>query len=306
MKLTRMTSMGQANHEENDLPFIDADTAATPAASDGTPSEEEISIAGDDAQRNEPSFKRAASCHSNDLDDDFGSYSTPTSSCGNPSSTTSKKRVGSTSSPRNQLAANETRAVHRLKFVVFSFLFMSMMAVALTAYFLTAKQEDDEFHDQYYEDAHKILATIESNLKRTLQASDAYVTTLTSFAEATNQVWPYVVIPSFAVEAEKIRSLAKAVYVNTFHLVQPDERKDWEKFTAQTGMVWMNESIKAIEEYEGMDWPIIWNYTTWDVIWDYSELEKENPGVEGVTYDGPFLPFWQVQPAIPSEPLYNW
>ncbi len=147
---------------------------------------------------------------------------------------------------------------------------------------------------------------MESNLKRTLQASDAFVATMTSVAEATNQVWPYVVIPNFAVQAEKIRSLAKAVYVNTFHLVQPWQRKEWEDFTAKTGEAWMNESIGAIEKYDGMDWQIIWNYTAWDVIWDYGEFDKEHPGEEGVTSDGPWLPFWQIQPAIPTEPLYNW
>ncbi len=80
-----------------------------------------------------------------------GSSSTPTSS-GQPSSTMKDPRVDPI---RNQLAANETRAVRRLKCIVFSCLFVSMMAVAFTAYFLTAKQENDEFEDQYYEDANK-------------------------------------------------------------------------------------------------------------------------------------------------------
>ncbi|KAG7338693.1 adenylate/guanylate cyclase [Nitzschia inconspicua] len=126
-------------------------------------------------------------------------------------------------------------------------------------------------------------------------------------AEATNQTWPYVVVEDFAVRAEKIRSLANAVYVSTYHLVQPEQRYEWQNFTAKTGNKWINESISVIENYKDVDyWQIIWNYTSWDVIWDYDEYDKENPGEEGVTYEGPWLPFWQIQPTIPTEPLYNW
>jgi hypothetical protein len=205
-----------------------------------------------------------------------------------------------------QLAGNETKAVRRLKCIVFSCLFLSMMVVAFLAYFLTAQQETEQFEAQYYEDANKVLSTMGSNLKRTLQASDAFVTSMTSAAEDTNQTWPYVVIPNFAVQAEKIRTLANAVCIYTYNLVPPGQRGRWENFTAHTGKAWMNESIRAIEDYEGMDWEIIWNYTTYDVIWDFGEYDKENPGEEGVTYDGPWLPNWQAHPVIPTSPFYNW
>lgn len=36
-------------------------------------------------------------------------------------------------------------------------------------------------------------------------------------------------------------------------------------------------AIKTIENYEGMDWPIEYNYTPWFVIYDYDEFDKENP-----------------------------
>lgn len=126
-------------------------------------------------------------------------------------------------------------------------------------------------------------------------------------AKVTGQTWPFVVVPDFAVRAEKIRSLANAVYVNTYHVVRREQRDEWQNFTAATGNTWINESIAAIENYKDVNyWEIIWNYSSWDVIWDYDEFDKENPGEEGVTYEGPWLPFWQVQPAIPTEPLYNW
>ena len=144
------------------------------------------------------------------------------------------------------------------------------------------------------------------NLVRTLQASDAFVVSITSLASFTNQSWPFVVVPDFAVRAEKIRSLANAVFVNTYNLVQPNERMEWENFTARTGESWVNQSIAAIEEFDGMDWPIVWDYTLWDVIHDWGEFDKENPGVVGLNTSGPWLPMWQTQPTIAYDPPYNW
>jgi hypothetical protein len=204
-------------------------------------------------------------------------------------------------------AGKETKAVRRLKWIVFLLLFASMMAVALSAYFFSAQEEYNTFQDQYYEEAQKVLSTMGSNLERTLQASDAFVVSIASEAHDSNQQWPFVVVPNFAVKAEKIRSLSHAIYVSTYHLVQQQDRKAWEEFTAKTGNTWINESLTVMEAFEDVDyWQIIWDYESWDVIWDYDEFDKPNPGQEGVTYEGPYFPFWQVQPAIPTEPLYNW
>ena len=206
----------------------------------------------------------------------------------------------------NQLAAKEIKQVQRIKyFVLFSLLFI-MLGVSISAYFLSFNDEMNDFKLQFDQDSDKVFSVMGNNLVRTLQASDAFAVSIASLATATNQTWPYVVIPDFAVRAEKIRSLANAVYVTTYNVVQPNERKIWEDFTAKTGKVWVNESIGAIEIFGGMDWPILWNYTLWDVIHDYEEFEKENPGEVGVNTPGPWLPQWQTQPTIALEPPYNW
>lgn len=79
---------------------------------------------------------------------------------------------------QHQLGSQETKTVRRLKCTVFTLLFCSMIAVALTAYYFTANEENKEFEAQFYEDANKVLATMGSNLERCLQASDAFVSLL--------------------------------------------------------------------------------------------------------------------------------
>jgi hypothetical protein len=171
-----------------------------------------------------------------------------------------------------ELAARETRAVGKLKLLVFGSLFLSMIAVVLSAYFLTSQAEQDNFELQFYDDSNKILGNIGQNLERIMEASDAFVSSIASYAAHSNQTWPYVVVPDFAVQAEKVRSLCGAVYVNTYYVVQDEQRKEWENFTASVGRETADASIAAIEEYDAMDWPINYNYTETNVIFSYDEF----------------------------------
>jgi hypothetical protein len=176
----------------------------------------------------------------------------------------------------DELASKETRAVTSLKLLVFGSLFFSMVAVVLSAYFFTAQGEHNNFEVNFYDDAHKILGNMGQNLQRTMDVSDAFITSITSYAAHTNQTWPFVVIPDFYVTAEKIRSLCGAVYVSTFHVVENDQRKQWENFTATVGTEMVDDAIATIAEYNVMGWPLSFNYTAWNVIYGYDEYEKEN------------------------------
>jgi len=165
-----------------------------------------------------------------------------------------KYNKGANTTPRHrQLAAEEIQKVRRIKYFVIGFLFTITIAVAIGAYLSKHVSEGDEFKSQFSEDATKIVETMGRNLVLTLQASDAFTVSITSLAMATNQSWPYVVVPDFAVRAEKIRSLANAVLVNTYTLVEPDQRYKWQNFTALVGPEWVDESIEAIAEFDGKE-----------------------------------------------------
>jgi len=123
-------------------------------------------------------------------------------------------------------------------------------------------------------------------------------------------------IPAFGVQAEKIRSLDKALYINIYPVVPADERKKWEAYSAVHGPKWVEESLQ-LQEQDGA-WASVFddlNLTNedilyWDVIHDYSEWDKEEEewGSVGLDPDdpGPFLPMWQTSPLIPIDPPYNW
>jgi hypothetical protein len=92
---------------------------------------------------------------------------------GDESSTSSRKEY---QHHREELASKETHAVTRLKFLVFGSLFCSMVAVALSAYFTTAQGERRNFEMKFYDDAHKILGNMGHNVQRTMEVSDAFIT----------------------------------------------------------------------------------------------------------------------------------
>jgi hypothetical protein len=177
---------------------------------------------------------------------------------------------------REELASNETRVVTKLKLLVFGSLFFSMVAVALAAYYLTSQAEIISFELQFHDDANKILGNIGQNLQRSMEASDAFITSITSYAAHTNQTWPFVVIPDYSVRAEKIRSLCGGIYAATYHVVNNEQRKEWENFTATVGKDMADSAIAAIADYNVMDWPVTPNYTEWNVIYDYGEYDKPN------------------------------
>jgi hypothetical protein len=85
-----------------------------------------------------------------------------------------------------ELASKETRAVTKLRFLVFGSLFFSMMAVVLSAYYLTTQGERHNFELQFYDDANKILGNMGHNLQRTMEAADAFIASITSYAAHTN------------------------------------------------------------------------------------------------------------------------
>jgi hypothetical protein len=89
-----------------------------------------------------------------------------------------------------------------------------------------------------------------------------------------------VATPSFfAIRAEKISSsLCGAVYVNTDHVVENDQREEWENLTAKEGTKMADDAIAAIAEYElgGLANYNYGSYTAWNIIFDYDEYNKVN------------------------------
>lgn len=109
------------------------------------------------------------------------------------------------------IAKSETKVVHSLKLLVYAVLILSTIGVALAVYYFLSNSEQTEFEGQFVDDAKKVLEALGSNLDLTLGSVDALVVSMVSYARDTNQSWPYVTIPDFAVRTSKIRVSSRPV-----------------------------------------------------------------------------------------------
>jgi hypothetical protein len=187
-----------------------------------------------------------------------------------------------------QLANKETKMVGRLKIVVLLVLMFSAIGVALSVFFYVRNSELDAFEESFNSDGVKVLSSLGANLDLTMEAMDSFAVSILSFARETNQTWPFVTIPDFAIRAGKLLTLSSAFYVNIYALIyDQDQRKEWEQYTASHNQ-WVDESIAIQENHDGYTGPIIKNYTNFNVIHDNGEYVKEleAQGVNGTSREG--------------------
>lgn len=78
----------------------------------------------------------------------------------------------------------------------------------------------------------------------------------------------------FPVEAEKIRSLTSALVMAVNVIVESNQRKAWEEYTAVEGPLWVEDGLN-VQQYQGLYIEANENKTTadesllWNRIWDY-------------------------------------
>ena len=215
--------------------------------------------------------------------------------------TASERNEDITEEEKQELAKKETRAVRNIRLLVGFVLLSSTLAASLLVYFYIHNNEEGEFHRRFDYDALKVATELGATLQGTFTAVDSLVVNIVSFAEATNQTWPFVIVDDFAVRAKKTRSLSKAVLLNMYQVVSDEDRLDWEAFTA-VNHDWIDEDLDVQEADPTFTGPIIRDYPAVDVIHGYGEEDSEF----GTNRTGPFLPWWHSYPLIAKYPPYNW
>lgn len=210
------------------------------------------------------------------------------------------------SSNTTTIAKGETKAVRSLKVAVFVVLTIFAIGVACAVYFYITNEETKSFEDQFHDDATQVLASLGASLDSSLAAIDSLVVQVVSMAQISNQTWPFVTIPNLEVRTGKIRKLANSVVMIMYPFVTTGQRPEWERYSAENGPHWVDESLNIQQHTSHFTGPIIRDYETWNVIHRNDEYEKPNAGEFGTAADGPYLPQWQHSPVVPTWQPYNW
>jgi hypothetical protein len=170
------------------------------------------------------------------------------------------------------IAQEETQVVFRLKMVVLLVLIISAVGVAFTVYFYLDKNEEESFRTEFADHAEKVIQGVGHTIDNLLGSFDSLAVLWVSYARATNQTWPFVTLPDFAVRMSKIVPLSHTLNMNIVPIVTPAQRKKWEAYVVQNDD-WVNETIEVQRGFKNYFGPDDYDTAPHHIIHgDYSDI----------------------------------
>jgi hypothetical protein len=158
----------------------------------------------------------------------------------------------------HRIGKSETVAVTRLRLVVVLVLVISTVVASFSIHSYLTRSETERFESQFKDDCHKILEAAGSSLDKTLGLLDSIAVSYVSEADFTNQSWPFVSMPNFAVRMAKVLPLTDAIIINVLPYVKNELRAEWEAYTVSQHD-WVEQSMKIQDHWEGYYGPIVYN-----------------------------------------------
>jgi hypothetical protein len=207
------------------------------------------------------------------------------------------------------VAKGETRAVNFLRAAVLLLLLVTSTLVCVGVFFYTSNEEQESFEFEYEASAHRIVESFHTTVERRMEAIHSLATSITSYALATNNTFPFVTVPHFAVLGSILRVQADALAVQWLPLVTDENRDAWEDYALENRFhideafeedaqlrLRQDEEFGYAADYEGnrMLEEEVLNETILDDgtgfhprIWSVVLREDHPKG------SGPYLPSWQ-------------
>mmetsp|Transcript_45320 Transcript_45320/g.109732 ORF Transcript_45320/g.109732 Transcript_45320/m.109732 type:complete len:193 (+) Transcript_45320:296-874(+) len=179
-------------------------------------------------------------------------------------SVTEVTTIGSTHSPPS-MGHDETKAVKTLRLISIFFLFC-VIPIAIGVYLYTANAEDEEFENQYFEFANKVLESIGATLENSFGALDNLATSVVAAAHAANQTFPNIRVANFGIHAAKTLSLSRAKIIVMCPVVKGGQFEAWHNWTLQEGRTWVDETVNVQKTDPNYFGPIVEEYFTRDEI----------------------------------------
>jgi hypothetical protein len=141
------------------------------------------------------------------------------------------------------IGTKETQDVSRSRLVVLIVLITSAISVAVTTFILIRNAQQKAFRTAFNQNSIKVLQSISRVLENSISSLDMIATAAVSHASSSNLTWPYVTIPDFPNHAAKALSSCFGLSLYFVVLVQPDQRNQWENYTAANSHI-VNDSLR--------------------------------------------------------------
>ena len=186
-------------------------------------------------------------------------------------------------SSQTTIAKDETRDVRRYKVIVYTVLLVFAILFAVFVNVFIRRNESASFESAFHECAVKVFRAVGSSIDRTLIPLDTMSVGIISYAKAINATWPFVTLPDFALRMSKLLPQTDGMIIQSVHIVQPEERKEWELYTSKNNK-WVNESISFQDDWDRYHGFIDYNWEGHDVIHgDYDDIPHNNRYVKNQT-----------------------
>jgi hypothetical protein len=190
------------------------------------------------------------------------------------------------------IANGATKTIFRIKFVALGVLVGSAAILASSVYSYLSRGELRQFRRQHKSDSLKVLEAIGSSIDKTLGLLDDLAISFLSVARVTNQSWPFVTMPDFAVRMTKILPLTDAIVVNVLPIVKGSERKEWEAYSLAHDD-WVNEGMAVQEAWEGYYGPVVYDGIPNGIVHsDFENLPYNKRYVSGKRINAVCFNFW--------------
>jgi hypothetical protein len=202
----------------------------------------------------------------------------------------------------NDIVKSESTAVFRLRFLVFMAMLFAAVGVSLAVYFVTANNENEEYHAQYDGSASKIITSFEEIAGKKLAAISSLSVAATSYARSQpNTTWPFVTLNDFQQRAANIREFSNSLYVRIIPVISEEDRPAWEDYSVKN-IGWLDEA-RAYQEEKGLGFRALQaaNDSQGSSL-DFSSGIGDKIytiGPDGPLVDqgaGPYFPLWQESP----------
>eukprot|EP00980_Cylindrotheca_fusiformis_P005307 scaffold1136_cov146-Cylindrotheca_fusiformis.AAC.20 len=226
----------------------------------------------------------------------FTYLSTPSSSGGGSDSDNgAPQQVYSTPT----VGKREEADVLRARCLVALILLLAVSGVATAANLLVKQQERKIFENQFAGYATRIGTVARSRTNQFFDALDSFASSIGAHAEAENALlntsWPFCRIPAWSVQAEKLaqQTGVENPAIGVAHIVQEDEREQWERFAAEQYPIWYQESIEK-EGYTKFTAQELVNFTFPRVHFYDAE---DGFQIKPVNRPGEVAPYFQIYPV---------
>lgn len=139
---------------------------------------------------------------------------------------------------KDALTKSETRQVFRLRVIVIFILIAAGASISMTVYLITSNAEREEFDNEYYGVADKIIEAFQDVMVE-ISAVSGLAVAASAESNETSLEWPFLTLSNFQERARNAKTLSGAIYVSINPVVTSDNLDEWENYVRGPANQWM-------------------------------------------------------------------